>query len=221
MAFGSGAQDLLSNSPIEAQQTEKSSEGLTRLEDALPKPYAAPEFTGIAGWLNSQPLTMASLKGKVVLVDFWTYSCINCVRTLPYVTSWDKKYRDKGLVIIGVHSPEFEFEKKTDNIKTALGKYGIAYPVAIDNHLDTWASFKNEYWPEHYLIDKNGQVVYTHFGEGKYNVTENNIRYLLGLKDRAERRAAQPCRSLSARRRKPISAMRAPNASPEKTGTEA
>ena len=162
-----------------------SSGGSLTLEDGLAKPYPAPEFTGIATWLNSPPLTMAGLKGKVVLIDFWTYSCINCVRTLPYITSWDHKYRDKGLVIIGVHAPEFEFEKKIDNIKTAITKYGIAYPVAVDNDLATWVAFDNHYWPAHYLIDKNGQVVSTHFGEGHYDITENNIRYLLGLTERA------------------------------------
>lgn len=144
-------------------------------------PYQAPEFAGIDAWLNSVPLTMTSLKGKVVLVDFWTYSCINCVRTLPYLVEWDKKYRDKGLVIVGVHSPEFEFEKNQANVQAAIAKYGITYPVGLDNKLDSWTNFKNQYWPAHYLIDKEGKVVYTHFGEHAYNVIENNIRYLLGL----------------------------------------
>jgi thiol-disulfide isomerase/thioredoxin len=126
---------------------------------------------------------MADLRGKVVLVDFWTYSCINCIRTLPYITSWNEKYRDKGLVIIGVHAPEFEFEKNADNVKKALEKYGIKYPVAQDNNLSTWQAFKNHYWPAHYLIDKEGKVVYTHFGEGHYDITENNIRYLLDITD--------------------------------------
>ena len=151
------------------------------LQDALPDPYPAPEFTGIEAWLNSNPLTMKELKGKVVLIDFWTYSCINCVRTLPYITRWDRTYRDKGLVIIGVHAPEFEFEKDVGNVKNALGAHTIEYPVAIDNKLDTWTAFHNRYWPAHYLINKDGKVVYTHFGEGHYAETENNIRYLLGL----------------------------------------
>lgn len=151
------------------------------LHNGLLTPYAAPEFKGIDTWLNSQPLTMQSLKGKVVLIDFWTYSCINCVRTLPYLIQWDQAYRDKGLVIIGVHSPEFEFEKDVKNIKTALASHRITYPVAVDNRLDTWTAFKNRYWPAHYLIDKEGRVVYTHFGEGSYSQTENNIRHLLGL----------------------------------------
>ncbi|HAU0201922.1 TPA: cytochrome c biogenesis protein DipZ [Legionella pneumophila] len=149
--------------------------------NALAKPYPAPEFSGIEAWFNSQPLTMSSLKGKVVLIDFWTYSCINCIRTLPFIIDWDRKYRDKGLIIVGVHAPEFEFEKNYANVKNAVIAHQIAYPVALDNHLDTWTNFNNRYWPAHYLIDPEGLVVYTHFGEGDYDVTENNIRFLLGL----------------------------------------
>jgi cytochrome c biogenesis protein CcdA/thiol-disulfide isomerase/thioredoxin len=160
-------------------------ETVTGLAHALPAPYPAPEFAGIEKWINSSPLTMQELKGKVVLIDFWTYSCINCIRTLPYITEWDKKYRDKGLVIIGVHAPEFEFEKKPENVQKAVARYGIMYPVALDNKLGTWQNFNNKYWPAHYLIDKNGRVVYTHFGEGDYDVTENNIRYLLGEQGKA------------------------------------
>ncbi len=151
------------------------------LEHALAVPYPAPAFTGVTTWLNSPPLTMQQLKGKVVLIDFWTYSCINCVRTLPHLTEWYRKYHDKGLVIVGVHSPEFEFEKNVDNIRAALKRYGIHYPVAVDNDYGTWDAYHNRYWPAHYLIDRSGKVVYTHFGEGNYEVTENNIRYLLGL----------------------------------------
>jgi len=157
-----------------------------QLEEGLDQPYPAPAFTGLQEWFNSKPLTMADLKGKVVLVDFWTYSCINCVRTLPYIKAWDKKYRDKGLVIVGIHSPEFEFEKDPANVKAAIDAREIKYPVALDNNLTTWASFNNQYWPAHYLINRDGQVVYRHFGEGSYDVTENNIRYLLGLKGTAE-----------------------------------
>jgi cytochrome c biogenesis protein CcdA/thiol-disulfide isomerase/thioredoxin len=155
------------------------------LQSGLAKPYTAPLFAKM-DWINSPPLTTAQLKGKVVLVDFWTYSCINCVRTLPYITEWDRKYRDKGLVIIGVHAPEFEFEKNRDNVKAAIVKYGIHYPVALDNALDTWTNFKNQYWPAHYLIDRQGRVVYTHFGEGEYARTEGNIRTLLGLNETME-----------------------------------
>jgi cytochrome c biogenesis protein CcdA/thiol-disulfide isomerase/thioredoxin len=155
------------------------------LQHGLAIPYKAPEFAGITTWLNSPPLTMRALRGKVVLVDFWTYSCINCIRTLPYITAWDRKYRDQGLVIVGVHSPEFEFEKNIANVRAAIARYGIRYPVAMDNTLSTWVNFNNEYWPAHYLIDRQGRVVYTHFGEGDYAITENNIRYLLGLKGEA------------------------------------
>jgi len=156
-----------------------------QLQHGLAVPYKAPDFAGITTWLNSPPLTMQGLRGKVVLVDFWTYSCINCIRTLPYITAWDKKYRDKGLVIVGVHSPEFAFEKNPANVRAAVQRFGIRYPVALDNDLSTWVNFQNRYWPAHYLIDRQGRVVYTHFGEGDYDVTEDNIRYLLGLKGEA------------------------------------
>ena len=178
VAFIASGIDINSLAASKETTAQTSSAGL---QDALAQPYDAPEFTGLEAWLNSQPLTMQSLRGKVVLIDFWTYSCINCVRTLPYITQWDQKYRDKGLVIIGVHAPEFEFEKSQKNVEAALLKNGIKYPVALDNKLDTWTAFKNQYWPAHYLIDQNGKVVYTHFGEGNYSETENNIRYLLGL----------------------------------------
>ncbi|MBY0354173.1 MAG: cytochrome c biogenesis protein DipZ [Rickettsiales bacterium] len=175
LAAGGNVQMLLSEeAPVEVAP-------VSGLSHPLEKPYKAPEFVGIQSWLNSNPLTMESLKGKVVLIDFWTYSCINCVRTLPYITRWDRTYRDKGLVVIGVHAPEFEFEKDVDNVRNALTAHGIEYPVAIDNRLDTWTAFQNRYWPAHYLINQQGEVVYTHFGEGQYAQTENNIRFLLGL----------------------------------------
>lgn len=139
----------------------------------------APELTGINNWLNSDPLTLESLKGKVVLIDFWTYTCINCIRTLPHVTSWYEKYKDDGLVVIGVHTPEFEFEKDTKNVADALEKYNITYPVAQDNDYKTWRAFSNRYWPAKYLIDKNGTIRYYHFGEGKYDETERAIQLLL------------------------------------------
>lgn len=139
----------------------------------------APEITGISNWLNSEPLTLESLKGKVVLIDFWTYTCINCIRTLPHVTSWYEKYKDDGLVIIGVHTPEFEFEKNTDNVQGAIEQFGITYPVAQDNDFGTWRAFSNRYWPAKYLIDKNGNIRYYHFGEGKYDETERAIQLLL------------------------------------------
>lgn len=141
----------------------------------------APEFTNIENWINSNPLTMESLKGKVVLIDFWTYSCINCIRTLPYVTKWYDTYKDQGFVVVGVHTPEFAFEKDTQNVKTAMDRFGINYPVAQDNSYGTWQAYSNQYWPAEYLIDQTGNIVYTHFGEGNYDHTENAIRQLLGL----------------------------------------
>ena len=156
----------------------------TRLKDGLSRPYKAPDFEGIAYWINSPALTMADLKDKVVLIDFWTYSCINCIRTLPYLKSWYEKYKDDGFVIVGVHSPEFAFEGEVRNVKKAVKKFGITYPVALDNSFDTWRNYENRYWPAHYLISREGKVVYTHFGEGQYDVTENNIRHLLGLDHR-------------------------------------
>ena len=152
-----------------------------QLNYALKQPYKAPEIKGIYKWFNSEPLKIAELQNKVVLIDFWTYSCINCVRTIPHIKSWHDKYADKGLVIIGVHSPEFPFEGKPKNVQKAIDKFDIKYPVAMDNHFVTWENYSNRYWPAHYLINKKGNVVYTHFGEGSYKVTENNIRYLLGL----------------------------------------
>lgn len=139
----------------------------------------APEFTGIIHWLNSDPLTMQSLRGKVVLIDFWTYSCINCLRTLPHVTSWYDTYKDQGLVVIGVHAPEFAFEQNSDNVARAITQNGIHYPVAQDNNYGTWNAFGNQYWPAEYLIDAEGRIRETHFGEGNYDETEANIRSLL------------------------------------------
>ncbi len=144
----------------------------------------APEFAGISKWLNSDPLTMQSLRGKVVLVDFWTYTCINCVRTLPYVTKWYDTYKDKGFVVIGVHTPEFAFEKDSNNVRTAIGQHNIHYPVAQDNDYATWNAFNNQFWPAEYLIDQKGDIVYTHFGEGNYDHTENAIRQLIGITDK-------------------------------------
>jgi thiol-disulfide isomerase/thioredoxin len=140
---------------------------------------SAPQFTGINHWLNSDPLTLQQLRGKVVLVDFWTYTCINCVDTLPYVKSWDQKYKDQGLVVVGVHTPEYPFERDTDNVRAAIKRYGIRYPVAQDNDYATWNAFNNQYWPAVYLIDKTGRVVYSHYGEGDYAQTEAEIRKAL------------------------------------------
>lgn len=169
---------------LSTSETKASSEQLSSNEliNPLATPYPAPQIAGITDWINSAPINISSLKGKVVLIDFWTYSCINCVRTLPYLTAWDEKYRDKGLVIIGIHSPEFAFEQKLENVTNAVKKFGIHYPVALDNVFTTWSNYKNHYWPAHYLINKQGNVVYTHFGEGQYDVAEHNIQVLLGQK---------------------------------------
>ena len=142
-----------------------------------------PEFSGISAWLNSPPLTTEGLRGKVVLVQFWTYSCINCLRTLPYVTKWHEQYKDKGLVVVGVHTPEFAFEKERANVETAIKRLGIHYPVAQDNQYRTWRAFGNQYWPAAYLIDRSGTIVATQFGEGGYQQMENAIARLVG--DRA------------------------------------
>jgi thiol-disulfide isomerase/thioredoxin len=142
----------------------------------------APEFIGIDHWLNSDPLTMQQLRGKVVLVDFWTYTCINCIHVLPYVESWNQKYKDQGLQVIGVHTPEYPFERNTDNVKTAIKRLGVTYPVAQDNHNATWNAYDNQYWPAFYLIDKKGHIAYTHFGEGDYDETEAKIKSLLAEK---------------------------------------
>jgi cytochrome c biogenesis protein CcdA/thiol-disulfide isomerase/thioredoxin len=143
----------------------------------------APEVQGIAEWINSEPLTLRRLRGKVVLIDFWTYSCVNCLRTLPHLKAWDRAYRDDGLTIIGVHAPEFAFERVPANVRTAVRKLGIRYPVALDNDFATWRAYANEYWPAKYLIDRTGRVRYFHFGEGEYEETEQLIRRYLGEAD--------------------------------------
>ena len=155
----------------------------------------APEFTQISGYINTpsnSPLTLSSLKGKVVLVDFWTYTCINCIRTIPYINDWNQKYADKGLIIVGVHSPEFDFEKSYDNVKAAVQKYGIKYPVLLDSDHGTWNAFGNQYWPRDYLIDAQGYIRHDHIGEGGYDQTEKAIQSLL-----AERAALMGMKEIS------------------------
>jgi cytochrome c biogenesis protein CcdA/thiol-disulfide isomerase/thioredoxin len=139
----------------------------------------APEFTGISHWLNSPPLTLSSLRGKVVLVDFWTYSCVNCLRTLPFLRAWDKAYRADGLQIVGVHTPEFAFEHEVDNVRAAAKRLGVRYAVAVDNDFGTWNAYGNQFWPAKYLVDRDGDVRFVHFGEGAYAETERVIRSLL------------------------------------------
>ncbi|CAI8861492.1 cytochrome c biogenesis protein CcmG, thiol:disulfide interchange protein DsbE [Pseudomonas sp. IT-232MI5] len=140
---------------------------------------AMPSLGGAVQWLNSPELSAESLRGKVVLVDFWTYDCINCQHTLPYVKDWAKKYEKDGLVVIGVHTPEYGYERIIDNVKEQVKKLGITYPVAIDNNYAIWRNFDNQYWPAHYLIDAKGQVRYSHFGEGRYEAQEQMIQQLL------------------------------------------
>ncbi|MFC5756026.1 cytochrome c biogenesis protein DipZ [Rhizobium sp. GCM10022189] len=147
--------------------------------EQLPVEGQMPPLDGAVQWLNSAPLTAEQLKGKVVLVDFWTYSCINCLRAIPYVKAWAEKYEDQGLVVIGVHSPEFAFEKNVANVKKAISDLGITYPVAVDNDYAIWRAFDNEYWPAHYFIDAKGQIRHHHFGEGDYDQSERVIQQLL------------------------------------------
>jgi cytochrome c biogenesis protein CcdA/thiol-disulfide isomerase/thioredoxin len=142
----------------------------------------APEFQEIDRWFNSKPLTLASLRGKVVLIDFWTYSCINCLRTLPYVKRWAATYRRAGLVVVGVHTPEFAFEHVPANVERAVRSLGVDYPVALDNGYETWSAWGNQYWPAKYLVDRQGHVRYAHFGEGEYQRSEDVIRRLLAEK---------------------------------------
>ena len=142
-----------------------------------------PSLNGAVAWLNSPPLTREQLKGKVVLIDFWTYSCINCLRAIPYVEAWAEKYKNDGLVVIGVHTPEFAFEKDPANVAKSLADLKITYPVAIDSKYAIWNAFHNEYWPAHYFIDAQGQIRYHHFGEGKYDESEEVIQQLLREKD--------------------------------------
>jgi len=143
----------------------------------------APDFTGIEKWHNSAPLSMAQLKGKVVLVDFWTYTCINCIDIMPYVANWYDKYKAQGLEVVGVHTPEFPFEHSSSNVANALKKYNIRYPVAQDNKYATWNAYNNQYWPALYLVNKKGQIIYRHFGEGDYQQTEEAIRNALAQRD--------------------------------------
>jgi len=211
-----GAREALGSLQSKTQTTqvapEPRNEGVAALGPELPFAACADDpsqlancgparpFKGIQQWLNTpggKPLTMEGLRGKVVLVDFWTYSCINCQRTLPYLTAWDAKYRDAGLTIVGVHSPEFAFEHEVGNVIDQAAKLGVKYPIAIDNEFDTWRNYDNLYWPAHYLIDKGGVVRQVHFGEGAYDETEMLIRELLGENGpMAEVSTTAPARSM-------------------------
>ncbi len=145
----------------------------------LPVEGSLPSLEGLGPWINSKPLSMKDLKGKVVVIDFWTYSCINCIRSIPYVRAWDERYRDDGLVVIGVHAPEFAFERNAENVMQAVQDFGIRYPVALDNDYVAWKALKNNYWPAHYFFDAQGRQRYHHFGEGSYEESEMVIRQLL------------------------------------------
>jgi thiol-disulfide isomerase/thioredoxin len=145
----------------------------------LPVEGVMPPLTGATTWLNTPPLTTAQLRGKVVVVDFWTYSCINCLRSIPYVKAWAEKYKDQGLVVIGVHTPEFAFEKSEANVRQNVRRLGVTYPVAMDNDFAVWRAFRNQYWPAHYFIDAQGRIRHHHFGEGDYEGSERVIQQLL------------------------------------------
>jgi thiol-disulfide isomerase/thioredoxin len=167
---------------LHGQQTKQASTKpapVAEQAEALPVEGMLPSLDGAVEWLNSPPLSAEALKGKVVLVDFWTYSCINCLRSLPYVKAWADKYRDQGLVVIGVHAPEFAFEKNIDNVKKAVADLKVDYPVAIDNDYAIWRAFNNQYWPAHYFIDAEGRIRHHHFGEGEYGESERVIQQLL------------------------------------------
>ena len=186
-AGGGGSMSMTANNQMMMTGNPATMSGNTMMMAMKPKGAAEqlpvegqmPPLDGAVQWLNSTPLTVEQLKGKVVLVDFWTYSCINCLRAIPYVKAWAEKYKDQGLVVIGVHSPEFAFEKNVDNVKKAISDLGVTYPVAVDNDYAIWRAFDNEYWPAHYFIDAKGQVRHHHFGEGDYDQSERIIQQLL------------------------------------------
>jgi len=186
-AYGTTFQEKLEENPTvrnELRDLTGSGAALAATPTSASGPQA-PEFRGLDNWLNTpggKPLTIAGLRGKVVIVDFWTYSCVNCLRTFPHLQAWDEAYRGAGLVIVGVHAPEFAFERVPSNVRAAVKRFGLEYPTAQDNDFATWRAYQNNYWPAKYLIDRNGRVRYTHFGEGEYDETESWIRRLLGEK---------------------------------------
>ena len=165
--------------PLVTFAQDNSVERMTLAATQLPVEAALPSLGGATGWLNSQPLTAAGLRGKVVLIDVWTYTCINWLRQLPYVRAWAEKYKERGLVVIGVHSPEFAFEKNVDNVRRAAKDMRVDYPIAIDNNYAIWRALKNEYWPALYFVDARGRIRHHHFGEGEYERSERIIQQLL------------------------------------------
>lgn len=171
-----------------------SNEPRSQLRSMLPVEGQLPSLDGAVEWLNSQPLTVEQLRGKVVLVDFWTYSCINCIRSIPYTRAWAEKYKDQGVVVIGVHAPEFAFEKNIGNVKKAVEDFKLGFPIAVDNNFKIWRAFQNNYWPALYIADAKGQIRYHHFGEGNYDKTEEVIQQLLAEagNPKAERDLVKP-----------------------------
>ena len=182
-------------------ENKKGVRQMTSAGPPLPIEGKLPSLAGATGWLNSPALTAADLRGKVVLVDFWTYTCINWLRTLPYVRAWTERYKDRGLVVIGVHSPEFPFEHDVDNVRRAAKDMKVEYPVAIDNDFSVWRAFNNQYWPALYIIDAQGRILHHHFGEGGYEESERIIRQLLeeaGQRGIGDRLAAVDARGAEA-----------------------
>jgi thiol-disulfide isomerase/thioredoxin len=174
---------ILDSQPQTLADTSKSTPSTEKINKLGYK--KAPELVGISGYINTLPEELQQkINDNVVLYDIWTYSCINCIRTLPFITAWDEKYSDQGLLIVGIHSPEFEFEKDINNVKTAVAKHGISYPVVLDNDKKTWDAFDNNYWPRKYIADHEGYIRYDHIGEGGYDETEQIIQKL--LKERAD-----------------------------------
>ena len=181
--FSSLEEPMLSNTQNQLENTQKhaASSNMPTISIIDKSRFKkAPDLVGITGYINTSPEELkATMKDKVVLYDIWTYSCINCIRTLPYINAWNVKYADKGLLIIGIHSPEFEFEKDINNVKTAVENYGIKHPVVLDNDMKTWKAFENRYWPRKYIADSEGYIRYDHIGEGGYAETEKIIQQLL------------------------------------------
>ena len=184
--FGIGAANIASrnfrsmNSPNLSAANSNNTPASKAVAALPPVNKNLPEFQGISQWLNSEPLSIANLKGSVVLIQFWTFACINCQRTLPYITQWHRKYAAQGLKVIGIHTAEFAFERDVNNIKRALRQHQITYPVAVDNEYKTWNAYENQYWPHLFLADRQGLLRYDHVGEGAYDKTEQTIRQLLG-----------------------------------------
>ncbi|MEH1903223.1 MAG: thioredoxin family protein [Nostoc sp.] len=168
------------NAPSISTANRNNTQGSETIAVKPPVGNILPEFQGISQWLNSTPLSIADLKGNVVLIQFWTFACINCQRTLPYITKWHRQYESQGLKVIGIHTPEFAFERDTNNIKKALRQHKITYPVPVDNEYKTWNAYDNQYWPHMFLADRQGLLQYDHIGEGSYEKIEQTIRQLLG-----------------------------------------